>query len=72
MEISNYWAREIKRIDNLSGYYQPTVSEAMNYLDLFRELGMDLNNTWVDLYEMQVDSMGNVEKLTKVYTKMLK
>ena len=63
---------QIKGIDNLSGHYRPAVSEAMNYPDLFRNLGLDLNNTWINLYDIQINSTGDVVKLTPIYTKILK
>jgi len=36
---------QIKRIDNLSGHYRPTVQEAMSYEDLFKNLGLDTDKT---------------------------
>lgn len=63
---------QIKRIDNLSGHYRPTVSEAMNYPELLQDMGFDLNNTWVELYDIEIDSSGLVESVTKSYTKMLR
>ena len=62
---------QIKRIDNLSGHYRPTVSESMNYPQLFESMGFDLNNTWIELYDIKTDSSGLVEGVTMSYTKML-
>lgn len=47
---------QIKRIDNLSGHYRPTVDEAMGYQALFENLGLDLNNTWLEYYRFEVDA----------------
>ena len=62
---------QIKRIDNLSGHYRPTVSEAMKYPQLFEEMGFDLKKTWIELYDIEIDSSGLVENVIKSYTKML-
>lgn len=37
----------IRYIINDSGHYQPTVSEAMNYLDIFENAGLNVDNTWI-------------------------
>ena len=62
---------QIKRIDNLSGHYRPTVSEAMNYPEFFKDRGFDLNNTWIEFYEFKIDSTGLIEDSVLSYTKML-
>lgn len=51
---------QVKRIDNLSGHYRPTVSEAMRYQTLFEKLGLDLNNTWLEYYRFDIDADGIV------------
>lgn len=43
----------------------------MNYPELLQDMGFDLNNTRVELYDIEIDSSGLVESVTKSYTKML-
>ena len=43
----------------------------MNYPQLFESMGFDLNNTWIELYDIKTDSSGLVEGVTMSYTKML-
>lgn len=62
---------KIKRIDNLSGHYRPTVNEAMGYQSLFENLGLDLNKTWLEYYRIDIDSDGMVVGTTIDYIKML-
>ena len=62
---------QIKRIDNLSGHYRPTVDEAMRYQSLFENLGLDLNKTWLEYYRIDVDSDGMVVNISLDYIKML-
>lgn len=37
----------IRLITNESGYYQPTVTQAMNYPDIFRNAGLIVDNAWI-------------------------
>ena len=62
---------QIKRIDNLSGYYRPIVDEAMRYQSLFENLGLDLNKTWLEYYRIDIDSDGMVVNTSLDYIKML-
>lgn len=62
---------QIRRIDNLSGHYRPTVSEAMNYPELFGDIGFDLSNTQIELFDFKVNSLGLVTNVIKSYTKRL-
>ena len=62
---------QIKRIDNLSGHYRPTVDEAMRYQSLFENLGLDLNKTWLEYYRIDIDSDGMVVNTSLDYIKML-
>ena len=62
---------QIKRIDNLSGHYRPTVDEAMRYQSLFENLGLDLNKTWLEYYRIDIDSDGMVVDTSLAYIKML-
>ena len=63
---------EIKRIDNLSGHYQPTVEQAMIYQTLFEQQGLVLNNTWLEYYYIPVDSKGYCGDVVLKYIKMIK
>ena len=62
----------IKRIDNLSGHYRPTVEEAMASPQLLRNLGLDLDKTWVEFYNIEANNSGYIKKTLKAYVKMLK
>lgn len=61
----------IRRIDNLSGHYRPTVDEAMRYQELFEEQGLELNNTWLEYYRIVFDEQGNVIDTIKEYNVMI-
>ena len=39
----------IRLITNESGHFQPTVSEAMNYPSIFRNSGLNVDNTWIKI-----------------------
>ena len=39
----------IRLITNESGHFQPTVSEAMNYPNIFRNSGLNVDNTWIKI-----------------------
>ncbi len=62
----------IRRIDNLSGHYQPTVNEALNYPELFKQNGLNVKNAWLELYDIKVDSAGWVENYVKAVSKKIK
>ncbi len=62
---------QIKRIDNLSGHYRPTVDEAMRYQSLFEGLELDLNKTWLEYYKIDIDTDGMVVDTYIDYVKML-
>jgi RHS repeat-associated protein len=62
----------IRRIDNLSGHYRPTVDEAMNYPELFRQNGLNVKNSWLELYDIKVDADGFVESVNKAVSKKIK
>ena len=61
----------IRRIDNLSGHYRPTVDAAMRYQELFEEQGLELNNTWLEYYRIVFDEQGNVIDTIKEYNVMI-
>ncbi|MGJ7923238.1 hypothetical protein [Neobacillus sp. LXY-4] len=62
----------IRRIDNLSGRYRPTVDEAMNYPELFRQNGLNIKNSWLELYGIKVVESGFVESINKAVSKKIK
>ncbi len=37
----------IRNIINDSGHYQPTVSEALNYPNILRSAGLNVDNAWI-------------------------
>ena len=51
---------QIKRIDNLSGHYRPTVQESMLYQSYFTSLGLNMENIRLQYYNIRVDGMGFV------------
>ncbi len=51
---------QIKRIDNLSGHYRPTVQESMLYQSYFTSLGLNMENIRLQYYNIRVDDMGFV------------
>lgn len=61
----------IRRIDNNSGHYRPTVEESLNYTDLFETAGLNLDKAWLDIDGFKVDGLGNViEKIRVVHKKI--
>ena len=48
----------IRLISNESGHFQPTVSQAMNYPDIFRSIGLNVDNAWIRLSDFS-SSMSN-------------
>lgn len=45
----------IRRIDNSSGHYRPTVNESINYPRLLEETGLNLDKAWLELYDIKID-----------------
>lgn len=48
----------IRNISNKSGHFQPTVSEAINYPKIFRNSGLNVDNSWIRISEFDT-SMSN-------------
>ena len=48
----------IRLITNESGHFQPTTIQAMNYPTVFRNIGLNVNNTWIKIGEFKT-SMSN-------------
>lgn len=63
---------KIKKIDNLSGHYQPTVKQAMRFQSLLSKLGADLRNTLLTYYTIKLDSSGFPSEAVLVYSKIIK
>ena len=61
----------IRRIDNSSGHYRPTVEEALKYPELFENAGLNLDKAWLDIDSFKIDEWGNViEKMKEVHRKI--
>lgn len=56
----------IRYITNESGHFQPTVSEALNYPQIFRDSGLIVDNAWIKVSEF-FTSMSNYITDTKVF-----
>jgi len=63
---------KIKKIDNLSGHYQPTVKQAMRFQALLSNLGADLRNTLLTYYTIKLDSSGLPSEAVLIYSKIIK
>lgn len=50
----------VRVIDNQSGHYRPSVSEAMKFTELFRGLGLNLKDTRFQAWEFHSDAVGFV------------
>ncbi|MDE7435508.1 MAG: hypothetical protein K2N01_06775, partial [Lachnospiraceae bacterium] len=48
----------IRLITNESGHYQPAVTQAMNYPDIFRSAGLNIDNAWIRISDFNT-SMSN-------------
>ncbi len=58
----------IRRVTNLSGHYQPTVSETVRYLDQMHNGGYITEKTWVDIYSFDKTKSGYVTRVKTVYS----
>ncbi|MBC3211985.1 hypothetical protein HZI46_13485 [Serratia fonticola] len=63
---------QVRRLENLSGHYQPTPEEAARFPSVLRNTGLDLNNTTMNTYEFTLTPSGLVQRFEKVSTKVLK
>ena len=41
----------IRNITNESGHFQPTVPEALNYPQIFKDIGLNVDNAWIRISE---------------------
>lgn len=62
----------IRRIDNKSGHYRPTVEEASRYPELFENTGFNLDKAWLDLDDIKVNADGNVIDTKNIIHKKVK
>lgn len=58
-------------INNLSGHYRPTKDEAIDYPDLLSNAGLNLDGTYLELYNFTLNSDGRVTFMTRVLSKQL-
>ena len=56
----------IRNIINDSGYYQPTVNEALNYPNIFRNIGLNVDSAWIRIDEFN-SSLSNYVIDSKVF-----
>ena len=56
----------IRNITNESGHFQPTVTEALNYPQIFKNSGLTIDNTWIKVSEFNT-SMSNYVINSKVF-----
>ncbi|MET1256377.1 hypothetical protein [Aliikangiella maris] len=49
---------QIRRLDNLSGHYQPSVEEALRVPDMLRDMGLDVSGARHQLYRFKIDDDG--------------
>jgi hypothetical protein len=58
----------VRRVTNLSGHYQPTVSETVNYLNQMYKSRYITDRTWVDIYSFDRTKSGYVSRAKSVYS----
>ncbi|KJD46344.1 hypothetical protein [Paenibacillus terrae] len=63
---------EVRRIDNKSGHYRPTVVEASNYPELFEKAGVKVKGGWIELYKFEINKSGYLTEAEKVVSKKIK
>lgn len=56
----------IRNIINDSGHYQPTVNEALNYPNIFRNIGLNVDSAWIRIDEFN-SSLSNYVIDSKVF-----
>ena len=62
----------IRRIDNNSGHYRPTVEDAMKYPELFEKAGFNLDKAWLDIDKYTVNKDGIIVEYEKIIHKKIK
>ncbi|MEK4429117.1 contractile injection system protein, VgrG/Pvc8 family [Paenibacillus sp. FSL M7-0802] len=63
---------EVRRIDNKSGHYRPTVAEASKYPELFEKAGVKVKGGWIELYKFEINKSGYLTEAEKVVSKKIK
>lgn len=56
------------RVTNLSGHYQPTVTETVRYLSKMEKKGYITGKTWVDIYHFKRSRSGYIVKALVFYS----
>ena len=49
---------QIRRIDNLSGHYRPTLDESLNFPEVLKTSGLDISGATLNGYRIPVTSDG--------------
>lgn len=62
----------IRLITNESGHYQPTVTQAMNYPDIFRNAGVIVDNAWIRISEFKTSMSNYVVDKNIIYHGIIK
>ncbi|MBE6091508.1 MAG: hypothetical protein E7206_26470 [Clostridium beijerinckii] len=62
----------IRRIDNNSGHYRPTVEEASKYPELFEKAGFNLDKAWLYINKYTINYSGIIIKSENVVNKKIK
>ena len=51
---------KIRLVTNESGHYQPTVEQALNYPDILRKAGLNIDNSWIMINIFEASSSNYV------------
>lgn len=57
---------KIRRIDNLSGHFRPTVEEGLKFPELLKKQGLDVRGANLKLYKFDIDSKGYVSNISTI------
>ena len=57
---------KIRRIDNLSGHFRPTVKEGLKFPELLKKQGLDVRGANLRLYEFDIDSGGYINNISTI------
>ena len=55
---------KIRRIDNLSGHFRPTVEEGLKFPELLKKQGFDVSGANLRLYEFDTNAKGYVNNIS--------
>lgn len=56
----------IRRIDNLSGHFRPTVEEGLRFPELLKKQGLDVSGANLKLYKFDIDLKGYVNNISTI------